>query len=95
MSGEFTETAVRQWLRGYAWLGSDRERAAEVECIMAQGEWQHLSARVEQLLAQRSGERSIAEDVDDAVGYALSGLYECHTEPHLGTCPRWKEREEE
>lgn len=82
-----TEQQIREWLLGYAWLGSADEQRREVDCIMAQGDWRHLSGREEYLLAQRSGENPVEQDVADAHGYALSGLYECHAEPHLSTCP--------
>lgn len=82
------QEAIKTWLLGYAWLGSTEERAAEVECIMAQREWEYLDARVEHLLGQRSGERTVEEDLSEAEGMALSGLYECHDGPHLPTCPR-------
>lgn len=83
-----TREAVRAWLLDYAWLGNAEEQAAEVECILAQDEWQHLSGRVDHLMGQRSGENTVEQDHDTAVEFALSALYECHTGPHLPTCPR-------
>lgn len=89
----FTEEQVRAWLLEYAWSGTPEEQAAEVECILAQDDWKHLSARTEQLMAQASGDADhrqafgSQELIDDATGMALSSLYECHDGPHLGTCP--------
>lgn len=83
-----TEQQIRNWLLTYAWLGAVTEQEAEVDCIMAQGDWQHVSGRIDQAMGQRSGERSVVEDMLDAHVYVLSALYECHAEPHLATCPR-------
>lgn len=79
---------VQEWLLNYAWMGTPDTRAREVECIVSQGEWQHLSAREEQLRAQASGDETHLEA--DVHGHALSALYECHDGPHLPTCPHHK-----
>lgn len=86
-----SEQAIRSWLLAYAWMDhSDAVKAAEVDCIMAQGEWRHLEARVENLMAQCSGENDLDTDIDDAEGFALSALYECHEAPHSPACPYFK-----
>lgn len=82
-----TEQQIRDWLLGYAWLGTEDEQRREVDCIMAQGHWKHLSGREEHLLAQRSGENPLEQDQADAHEFALSALYECHEGPHQPTCP--------
>lgn len=88
---KYTETAVREWLTKYAWLGTTEEQAREVECIMSQDGWKYLDARIEQVKGQASGEEI---DLDsDATGYALSALYECHGGPHITTCPHHGDRE--
>jgi len=78
-----TEDEIRAWLLAYAWDGTDEEKAANVECIIDQGEWKHLSARVEQFAGMAVDERQATE----AEGYALSALYECHEGPHIHECP--------
>jgi hypothetical protein len=81
-----TKDRIKAWLLEYAWLGTKEEQAREVDCIMSQDSWRYLEARKEQLRAQASGEEDCLEDVVNE--FALSGLYECHDEPHLTTCPR-------
>jgi hypothetical protein len=83
---DVTYRNVEEWLLKYAWLGTEEERAREVGCIMSQNGWQHVDARADQYSgAQESpGPKSFAEGIE----FALSELYECHTEPHLDTCPR-------
>lgn len=80
---------IKAWLLDYAWAHpvDSPERLAEVDCIMRQGNWRHLSAQVEQCLAQRSGENTVAQDMGEAIGFSLSALYECHDGPHIGRCP--------
>ena len=80
--------AIEHWLLGYAWLGDGDYQRREVECIMAQDDWKYIDARIEKYKGQASGEEV---DLDgEASGFALSGLYECHDEPHLATCPHYK-----
>lgn len=83
-----TEKHIRNWLLTYAWMDGVTEQTAEVECIMAQGDWVHIAGRIDRLMAQRSGEHTVDADLLEAQGYALSELYECHTGEHLVTCPR-------
>jgi hypothetical protein len=73
---------VRAWLLAYAWIGTPEERAAEVECILAQDGWQHLDAVTEHYRGMAADDAQISE----AAGFALSALYECHDGPHLPTC---------
>jgi hypothetical protein len=83
---EMTEDRVRQWLLAYAWAqDTPDEKARVVECIMAQGAWQHIDALADQYAGAQwePGPKAFAEGVQ----YALSALYECHTGPHLDTCP--------
>lgn len=82
-SAKYTKERVRSWLLDYAWLGSKEEQAAEIECILSQDGWRYLDARVEQARNQGwSGEQ-----MELAERNALVNLYECHTGPHIGTCP--------
>lgn len=75
---------IRAWLLDYAWLGTAQEKAAEVECILAQDGWQHLDAQAEKYRGMAGDDQQASE----AEGFALSALYECHDGPHLPTCPR-------
>lgn len=85
---KYTESTIRDWLIGYAWLGTWEEQKREVDCIMSQDGWRYLDARIEHVKGQASGEET---DLDtEANEYVLSALYECHDEPHLPTCPRVK-----
>lgn len=79
-----TEEQIKAWLLSYAWLGSEEERAREVDCIMAQDDWKHLDAMSEHYRGMAFDDRQATE----AEGFALSALYECHDGPHLSTCPR-------
>lgn len=81
-----TEGEVRAWLLGYAWLGSQDEKEREVNCIMAQDGWKCIDARADQYAGAQNepGPAAKAEGSD----YVLSELYECHTGPHLDSCPR-------
>jgi len=78
---------IQAWVRGYAWLGSDDEKDREVACIMSQDHWQWIEARAEKFAGQAVDD----EQAKEALGYALSELYECHDEPHQETCPRYRE----
>lgn len=92
-----SKDAIRKWLYDYIWGGPQRgEDLAEqiekyknaiLDCIFSQDTWQYLDVRVERLMAQRSGERSVEDDMNEALGLELSSLYECHDGPHLDTCP--------
>ena len=86
---EQLELGVRKWLLLYAWSGTTAEQVAEVECIMSQGKWRHISAVADTFAGAQwePGEKAFA----DGVGFALSALYECHGGPHLATCPLYKE----
>lgn len=81
-----TKNQVRAWLLDYAWSGSSEQQAAEVDCIMAQGAWQHLDAMTEHYAGQAEVPGPAA--VSEAAGFALSALYECHDGPHQATCPQ-------
>jgi hypothetical protein len=79
---------VRAWLLDYAWVDdTPEEKAAEVECILAQGDWQHISAMADKYAEAQNepGPAAFAEGEE----YALSSLYECHDGPHADTCPRY------
>lgn len=82
------EDAIKAWLLNYAWLGDADYQRREVDCIMAQDDWRYIDARIEMYKGQASGEE-VNLDME-ASGFALSGLYECHDEPHLPTCPHFK-----
>jgi hypothetical protein len=78
---------VRAWLLDYAWLDdTPEEKAAEVECILAQGGWEHIEAVADQFAGAQWEPGPAA--FDEGIGYALSALYECHDGPHLENCPR-------
>lgn len=83
---KYTAEYVKERLLDYAWLGTEEEQVAEVECILAQDGWRYLDARVEQVRAQAWDD----EQAKEAEAHALSGLYECHAGPHLDTCPASK-----
>lgn len=87
--------AIRKWLFDYIWGGPqgvpvesvEAHKNAILDCIFSQNNWQYLDARVERLMGMRSGERSVEDDMNEALGLELSSLYECHDGPHLDTCP--------
>lgn len=81
-----TRTAVRTWLLDYAWFGTPDQREAEVDCILAQGQWEHLDAVTEKYAGQAEEPGPAA--VTEAQGFVLSALYECHDGPHQATCPQ-------
>ena len=83
-----TKPGVQAWLLNYAWLGSQAEKEAEVECIMAQEGWKYVDAVAEQFAGAQFEPGPAAADAGNE--FALSALYECHDEPHLPTCPRYK-----
>jgi hypothetical protein len=86
MSQKLTEAAVREWLMGYVWLDSHQPvKQQVVDCIISQGQWQHISARADQFAGaqEEPGPKAFAEGTQ----YALSELYECHSGPHQKTCP--------
>jgi hypothetical protein len=81
------EEAVRVFLTGYAWLDdTDEEKQREIDCIIAQGGWEFASALADKFAGAQfePGPEAFA----DGMGMALTGLYECHDEPHLPACPR-------
>jgi hypothetical protein len=79
-----TEEAVTAWLTRYAWAENTEDaKRRVVACIIAQGEWRRLDARVE----RTRGQAWDAEQATEAEGFELSALYECHEGPHLDTCP--------
>ncbi len=85
------EDAIRDWLIAYAWVHPEPEfKRAEVDCIMAQDGWRYLEDSADRY-AGMSEAGGGPEAFDDAYGFALSALYECHDKPHLTTCPHYKE----
>lgn len=83
-----TKTKVRKFLLAYAWLDdTDEEKAAEVECILKQGDWKYLEDRAD-MRAGASETGGGPKEFTDAVGMELTALYECHDEPHTRMCPR-------
>jgi hypothetical protein len=80
-----TKEQVRQWLLDYAWSGTPDEQARTVECILAQDGWEFIDAMADKYagMAEVPG----PEAFDEATGFALSSLYECHAKPHIETCP--------
>lgn len=88
-----TKAQIRQWLLDYAWLGTREAQVATVDCIMSQDGWKFISARADKFAGAQfePGEKAFAE----GVGFELSALYECHTGPHLKTCPDYREPQPE
>lgn len=82
------EEAVRRFLLGYAWMPEDtaEEKAAEVECILAQGAWKLVSTVADQFAGAQEEPGPAA--YNEGTGFALTALYEGHDEPHLAACPR-------
>lgn len=83
-----TKKKVREFLLAYAWNAdhTDEQKAAEVECILAQGDWKYVEDRAD----RRAGASETGggkKEFADAVDMELSALYECHDEPHIKTCP--------
>lgn len=81
-----TRAQIRQFLLGYAWLGSREEQAREVECIMSQDGWRVIEVHAERYAGAQfeTGPAAYAAGQE----FALTALYECHDGPHLPTCPR-------
>jgi hypothetical protein len=84
-----TEEQVRTWLKEYAWVGMVEEQAHTIDCIMAQDHWKYIDARADQYSGAQN--EPGPEAFSEGVQYALSELYECHAEPHIETCPDYKE----
>jgi hypothetical protein len=82
---QVTEQQARDWLREYAWLGTEDEKDREVECIMSQGGWRHVGAMADKFAGAQEEPGPVA--FTEGVLFALSALYECHDGPHLPTCP--------
>jgi hypothetical protein len=84
---KLTEAEVRAFLLDYAWLDdTPGQKAAEVDCILAQDGWQFIDVMSEQFANAQWKPGPAA--VDEGVGFALSALYECHNGPHIASCPR-------
>lgn len=75
---------VREWLMFYAWMGTPEEQKANVDCIMAQRD---VVSIVDGLTERYAGQAFDDTQAVAAQGHALSSLYECHSEPHIPTCP--------
>lgn len=79
------ESAIREWLLGYAWAEDSQEaKEAVVDCIMAQGDWRYLDARADRYAGAQwePGPAAFSEGVQ----FELSALYECHDGPHTEQC---------
>ncbi len=87
------EERVRRFLSGYAWLGSPEDRAAAVDCIMAQDGWRYIAERADQYAGAQF--EPGPEAYDRGEEFALSALYECHDGPHQATCPFGKRERNE
>lgn len=92
--GEYTaeqvKAAVHAFLMDYAWLPdhTPEQKTANVDCIMAQDGWQYVQMRADQFAGAQF--EPGPEAFDAGVMNELSGLYECHDEPHQPTCPMWR-----
>jgi hypothetical protein len=94
VSSPMGEQAIRNWLLDYVWLDSHQaNKQGMVDCIMSQNHWQHLSARADQFASAQwePGPKAFAE----GIGFALSEMYECHSGPHLESCPDYRPAKEE
>jgi hypothetical protein len=79
--------AVYDWLMKYAWNeATDAERSAKVNCILSQDDWRHVDAVADKYAGQHESGGG-PEAFTEAMGYALSALYECHDGPHTSDCP--------
>ena len=87
------KTDIKDWLNLYAWCGTEAERKANVDCIMAQGDWEYLAARIDRTAGMHESGGG-PEAIQAAIGFELSALYECHSAPHLHTCPDYREGDE-
>lgn len=96
-----TKDEITEWLKGYVYAGPEWLTPAEkvsiawrnervIECIMAQDGWQHVDILAERFMNAQFGDEDPAKVKQEAMGYALSSLYECHEGPHLEECPYWK-----
>lgn len=85
-----TRDAVRTWLLAYAWSETTQEaKEAVVDCIMAQDGWEFIDAVADKYSGAQwePGPAAFAEGQE----FALSALYECHSPPHLPTCPWYRD----
>lgn len=80
-----TEEQVREWLKGYAWMGPPKQDAAIIDCILSQDDWHYIDVMADQFAGAQFEPGLKARE--DGIQYALSALYECHDGPHLPTCP--------
>lgn len=88
---QLTKEQVEEMLLAYAWAGDAESQKREVECIMAQNEWELIEVQADKYAgAQFEWHPGL---MDEATGWAVSALYECHDGPHLKTCPNWKPKE--
>lgn len=79
-----TRNAIREWLFSNYLSDTDDNRRL-VDCIFTQSEWRYIDARREQALSQWSGEGE--PPIDEALGFAITALVECHDGPHTAACP--------
>lgn len=90
MTVAYSKARIKAWLLDYAWSGTPEQQAAEVDCIMAQDGWKAIDGMTEKYVGQ-SWDPGGEGVLDEANGFALSALYECHDAPHLPTCPLYRE----
>lgn len=84
-----TKEEIKAWLLAYAWLGTPEQNAAEVDCIMAQDDWEYVEERADRFAGAQF--EPGPKEFETGMGLALSELYECHDGPHTRTCPRRKD----
>jgi hypothetical protein len=79
------ETSIRAWLFAYLGGMGQAERMAEIDCIMAQGDWQYIDAVADKFAGAQwePGPQAFSEGIE----YAISALYESHEGPHNDDCP--------
>lgn len=96
-----TENEIREWLKGYVYCGPEWLTPAEktsiawrndrvIDCIMSQDDWKNIDIQAERFMNAQFGDEDPKKVKDEAVGFALSALYECHEGPHIDECPYWK-----
>lgn len=88
-----TEDQVREFLLKYAWVPghTDEQKRGEVDCIMAQGDWEFIDTMADRFAGAQ--EEPGPKAYSDGEMFALTALYECHDAPHIEGCPYYKNKE--
>jgi len=78
-----TKTFVKEWLLDNYLVRSYPGNAELADCIVSQ-KLTNLDATVEHYRSMESGD---PEGGNDALGFVLTSLVECHEGPHTDNCP--------